>query len=308
MIRTLGTLTAVLATTLALLVGCGSAEAGPVDPAGTEPAPARVVDPVKVVAVGDIACLPGEAVTPTTCKQRATARLAARTHPAYVLALGDNQYDSGRLAEYRGSYDRSWGALKGITRPLPGNHEYRTVGARGYYRYFDRHAPGYYAWNAGSWRIYNLNSNCAKIDCAAETRWLRRDLEANPRVCSAIAMHHPRYSSGSEHGSDPSMRRFWDVATAHHVDVALAGHDHDYERFARLDGSGYPTQDGLLSFVSGAGGKSLYPLADRHPASRYADDTRFGVLVLSLGVGEFGWKYKTIDGVVRDSGSRSCVA
>jgi hypothetical protein len=272
------------------------------------PAPARVADPVTVVAVGDIACSPGDPVTTTSCRQRATARLAARNNPAYVLALGDNQYDSGRLAEFRGSYDNSWGALKGITRPLPGNHEYRTAGASGYYSYFNRRSPGYYAWNAGTWRIYNLNSNCTKIDCAAETRWLRRDLEAHPGVCSAIAMHHARYSSGSEHGSDPSVRRFWEAAQAHHVDVALAGHDHDYERFARLDGSGHRTPDGLLSFVSGTGGKSLYPLASRLRASQYAQDTRFGVLVLSLGVGEFGWKYKTIDGVVRDSGSRSCVA
>ena len=304
MIRTLGTLAAVLATGLATLVGSSAAQAGPVD----TPAPARVVEPVKVVAVGDIACPPGRPVTATTCRQRATARLAARNDPAYVLALGDNQYDSGRLAEYRGSYDQSWGALKGITRPLPGNHEYRTAGARGYYAYFNRPAPGYYAWTAGTWRIYNLNSNCTKIDCAAETRWLRRDLEAHPRVCSAIAMHHARYSSGSEHGSDPSVRRFWEVAHAHHVDVALAGHDHDYERFARLDEAGHRAADGLLSFVSGTGGKSLYPLAQRLRASQYAQDTRFGVLVLSLGAGEFGWRYQTTDGVVRDSGSRSCVA
>jgi hypothetical protein len=261
---------------------------------------------VKVVAVGDIACPPGMAVTATACRQRATAALAQRVSPRVVLALGDLQYNSGRLADFRASYDASWGALKSITRPLPGNHEYVTPGASGYYSYFGRHAPGYYVTRVGSWRVYMLNSNCAQIDCVRERSWLRNDLIAHPRACSAIAMHHPRYSSGDEHGSDPSLAPFWRIAYAHHVDLALAGHDHDYERFYRMDGDGHRRADGLLSFVSGTGGRSLYGLGTRAPGSAYFQSTDFGVLTLWLGKGAFAWKYRTIGGDVRDAGNSSC--
>jgi len=120
-------------------------------------------------------------------------------------------------------------------------------------------------------------------------------------------MHHPRFSSG-EHGSDPTMRKFWRVAYEHRVDIALAGHDHDYERFAPMnpDGDLRPRR-GIQSFVSGTGGKSLYAREHNPPGSRFFNGRRFGVLKLTLGEDEWSWRYRTIDGVVRDSGSRSCV-
>ncbi len=40
------------------------------------------------------------------------------------------------------SYDKSWGALLGRTRPTVGNHEYETSGAKGYYTYFRDRQPG----------------------------------------------------------------------------------------------------------------------------------------------------------------------
>jgi hypothetical protein len=261
---------------------------------------------VKVVAVGDIACPPGDPVTMTACQQASTAAQARSIDPRVVLALGDLQYDDGRLADFRASYDGSWGTLKDRTKPLPGNHEYRTAGADGYYSYFGGKSPGYRATTIGSWRVYLLNSNCAKIDCAREQAWLRTDLAAHPQACSAIAMHHPRYSSGDEHGSDPVMAPFWRIAYAHHVDLALAGHDHDYERFYRMDGDGHRRSDGLVSFVSGTGGKSLYGLGTRAPGSAYFQSTDFGVLTLWLGDGGFAWKYRTIAGDVRDAGNASC--
>jgi len=261
---------------------------------------------VKVVAIGDIACPSGDPVTATSCRQADTARQAQGINPRWVLALGDLQYDEGRLADFNASYAGSWGALKARTLPLPGNHEYRTAGARGYYSYFDRTSPGYYARDLGSWRVYLLNSNCSNIDCAVEQDWLRRDLAAHPHRCSAIAMHHPRYSSGDEHGSDPSMASFWRIARRHHVDLALAGHDHDYERFLRMDADGHRDAAGLVSFVSGTGGKSLYRLGTRAPGSAYFQSTDFGLLTLWLGDGGFAWKYRTISGDVRDAGDASC--
>jgi len=293
-----------------LAAGCNNQPTGSAERADDPDAgPAGgVTAPVEVVAVGDIACPSGATRTATKCRQADTARLARSIDPDRVLGLGDMQYDSATYYQFTHSYDLSWGSLEPITKPLLGNHEYRTTDARGYHRYFGGQEPGYYAWNAGGWRIYNLNSNCSEINCRRELTWLQNDLTNHPRACSIIAGHNPRFSSGFEHGNTPAMKPFWQVAYRHHVDIALAGHDHDYERFARKDPSGnLEPRRGIQSFVSGAGGKSLYHLGTRKLGSVYYNGRRFGVLTLLLGDGEWTWKYRTVDGVVRDSGSRSCL-
>lgn len=296
---------AVAAVIVMLLAGCGSrhdiAHAQGVDRAGA-------VRGVRVVAVGDIACAPGKAVTATSCRQAATARLAARFHPSYVLPLGDQQYENGQLSGYRSSYSRTWGRFTRITRPVPGNHDYHVGGASGYFTYFQQETspPGYYAFNAGSWRIYALNSNCSNVDCGAEAAWLDQDMTANPRPCTAIAMHHPRYSSGAQHGDSPEVRPLWQVAFNHHADLALAAHDHEYERFRAMDATGHVTRRGLVSFVVGTGGKGLYAKGRTHVGSVIFANRRFGVLYLRLGARAYSWQFRTIDGRTLDAGVRSC--
>jgi hypothetical protein len=101
--------------------------AHPVRPAARRPAPSPVI-----AAAGDIACDPASRNfrrghgTATACHMGATARLLRRLDPQVVLTLGDNQYENGTLAKFHRSYDRSWGRLRGRTRPAPGNHDYRT--------------------------------------------------------------------------------------------------------------------------------------------------------------------------------------
>ncbi|CAN5493580.1 metallophosphoesterase [soil metagenome] len=294
---------AVAALALPTVTPAGAAFAP--EPAGEDGA-ARTV---RVVAAGDIACPASEAPTDDTCRQAATARLVARAEPEAVLALGDSQYESGRFREYRASYARSWGVLRPRTYPVPGNNEHRTDGAAGYYRYFRNRQPGppgYYSYRLGSWRMYALNSECKDVDCDAQRRWLRRKLEARPSSCALMYMHRPRFSSGSSHGNARFVEGFWQVAYQHHVDVALAGHEHNYERFRRLDAAGNPAADGIMSFVIGTGGRSLYPFGSPEPGSvsRYSDD--FGVLALRLRDGSYRWRFSTIHGKVLDRGTRLC--
>lgn len=98
--------------------------------------PARA-DPV-LAAAGDIACPSGRASTATQCQQAATATEINAAAPDAVAALGDTQYDSGTVAEYtgKGAFDQTWGIFKPLIRPVPGNHEYGTTGAAGYFTYF----------------------------------------------------------------------------------------------------------------------------------------------------------------------------
>ncbi len=276
--------------------------------AATDGSPRAAVRGPRVVLAGDIACAPGGRVSAVTCRQAATARLAASLRPRYVVTLGDEQYENGRLAAFRRVYARTWGRFNSINKPVPGNHDYHVNGAAGYFAYFARQtrAPGYYAWDANGWRIYALNSNCSKLDCAAEAAWLDRDMTAHPRACSALTMHHPRYSSDSQHGDSPEVGRFWAVALRHHADLALAGHAHDYERFRAMDASGNITGRGMVSFVVGTGGKSLYTRHRARKGSVRFANRRAGVLALRLGRRGYAWTFKTIDRRTIDSGVRSC--
>lgn len=263
---------------------------------------------VEVVAVGDIACRPGLSVSTTSCRHAEVAALTRTIDPQAVLAVGDLQYDSGTLEDFKNSYDLSWGSLKDITYPTPGNHEYYTGGAAGYYSYFsDRTppAPGYYSFTLGKWRAYSLNGNCEKIDCDQQAEWFRTDLSSNPSRCSIVATHFPRYSSGN-HGANDFMRRFYRIADRHGVDVIVTGHDHHYERFRRMNHRGEYAKRGVMSFISGAGGKSHYAATGNARGSEYVDDDTFGVLRLVLRPDDFKFAFWGIDGSRQDSGTRSC--
>src|SRR5579872_5732869 len=106
---------------------------------GKSSSPAKALT---VVAVGDIACDPaspdfhGGQGDNKFCQQTATSDLAAQANADAVLVLGDNQYENGSLAAFQQSYDPSWGRFKAITYPVPGNHEYQTAGAAGYFSFF----------------------------------------------------------------------------------------------------------------------------------------------------------------------------
>lgn len=293
-----------------LLAGCGAASTSTTT--GRTPSRAQLAaaeTSATVVAVGDIACPPGARRTAATCRQGATYRLAAGLAPDHVIALGDEQYQKGSYYGFTHAYARSWGQLKKMTWPVPGNHEYYTSGARGYYRYFRYRTPagpGYYRRALNGWQLYFLNSNCRLVDCATERSWMESQMTANPAVCSAIVFHHPRFSSGGEHGSSRAMKPFWDVAYRHGVDIALSGHDHDYERFAPMSPDGALDPNGIRQFVSGTGGRSLYPRGATVPGSEAFLNTAFGVLQLTLRSNTYSWEFHDTANAVRDSGTANC--
>jgi hypothetical protein len=265
---------------------------------------------VRIAAAGDIACAAPYTTTATTCRHGGTAALIQGRGARAVLPLGDSQYEQGALSDYSLSYDRTWGAFKAKTYPAPGNHEYYTPGASGYYSYFgDRaHGPaGYYAYELGSWRLYALNSQCNEVDCAAEVRWLRQDLAAHPHRCSLAYLHEPRFSSGL-HGDSAYAARLWPVLDRRQVDVVLAGHDHDYERFAPMTASGSVSAAGIRSFVVGTGGKELRSFHTVHAGSRVRRNGQAGVLFMTLRSGSYSWGFRTVGGNLRDSGTGSCVS
>ena len=232
-----------------------------------------------------------------------------------VFTLGDNAYESGTAAEFQRCYDPTWGRQRDRTLPVPGNHDYNTPGAAGYFGYFGAAAgdpsTGYYATDLGTWRIYVLNSNCAAIGgCeagSAQERWLRDDLAANPRACVLAMWHHPRFSSG-EHGNDPRTQALWQALYAAGAELVLSGHDHIYERFAPQAATGKAdSRRGIVEIVAGTGGRSHYPFVQIRANSLVRDNTTYGVLRLVLADGAWSSEFIPVPGgTFSDSGNGTC--
>jgi acid phosphatase type 7 len=276
-------------------------------------------DPI-VMAAGDIACssadvnFNGGTGTATNCQQKATSDLLMSANPSAVLPLGDEQYDSGTLTEFQGGYDPTWGRKKAITYPAPGNHEYVTAGASGYYTYFGAAAgdpsKGYYSYNVGKWHVVALNSNCSEIGgCNAgspEEQWLRADLAANTATCTLAYWHHPLFSSG---GTNSFMQPIWQALYDYNADLVLDGHVHSYERFAPQNPSGvYDATRGIREFVVGTGGKSFQAFTTILANSEVHDNTTFGTLKLVLHPTTYDWQFMPdgTSGTFTDSGSGAC--
>lgn len=316
---------ALVAATMSLLVSAAPLPAtGGAPPVVSEEGLARPVattttDPV-IAAAGDIACDPDGGAfnngqgTSRICRQKYVSDLLVNAGLAAVLPLGDTQYKAGELADFRLSYDPSWGRVLSITRPSVGNHEYGTPGAGGYYDYFGtkagRRGVGYYSYDVGRWHLIALNAQCGYVSCAAgsaQLKWLAADLAAHPNTCTLAYWHQPRFSSG-HHGGNAAYDAFWRTLYAAGADIVLNGHDHDYERFAPQNPSGQAdTARGIREFVVGTGGNGHYDFRTPLATSRVRDNTTFGVLKLTLHPTSYDWAFVPESGrSFHDSGSTRC--
>lgn len=263
----------------------------------------------RVLAAGDIASCGHE-------RDEQTAALLDGLD-GLVLTLGDNAYPNGTAQEFASCYEPSWGRHKARTRPSAGNHDFNTSGATGYFGYFGAAAgpapQGWYSFDYGGWHLVALNSNCAAIGGCGRSSpqglWLEADLDANPSRCTLAYWHHPRFASSSNHGSSTLTRELWAILQEHGADVALVGHDHNYERFAPQDATGAADPLGIREFVVGTGGAGLYAMGTPEPNSEVRDDTSYGVISLDLAPDGYAWQFHPVTGdTFTDSGVASCVS
>jgi hypothetical protein len=263
-------------------------------------------DPV-FVGAGDIASC-------SRTQDSATARLLDGI-PGVVFAAGDNVYEKGTATEYARCYGPTWGRHKSRTRPVPGNHEYQTSGAAGYYGYFGSRAgspsKGYYSFNIGSWHAVMLNSNCSAVGgcgaTSAQNRWLRADLAAHPRTCTIAVWHHPRFTS-TRSTPDGLTLPLWQTLYAYGAEIIVNGHRHHYERFAPQTPAGAASSAyGIRQFVVGTGGISLVGFPGAMRNSQVRNGRTHGVLKLTLHASSYDFAFIPIAGqTFRDSGSSRC--
>jgi 3',5'-cyclic AMP phosphodiesterase CpdA len=183
-----------------------------------------------------------------------------RTHPFGLVALlGDICYYGNFADRYEDVFRRPMGPLldAGVGFELAiGNHdaalrhsdegieeieaELRLLGTPSRY-YTTTHGPA---------DFFYLDSSVPGVfgpGSSAQWEWLDDMLASSTNQWKIVTLHHPLYSSG-RHGSTVGAReRLEPILARHHVDLVLAGHDHDYERTN--------PQQGVTYVVSGGGCK-----------------------------------------------------
>lgn len=284
-----------MASIVAALAGCGGGHGDSAPP------------PPTIVAAGDIGQC-GEA--PAATSQAAKTAALVTAQDALILTLGDNTYPVGAPVEFTDCFHPTWGTFKDRIRPSPGNHDYASAGAEGYYSYFGAQAGpdrrGYYSFDVAGWHFISLNSNIAAGVESAQHQWLVADLANSRATCTMAYWHYPVFSSGL-HGNIAHMAQVFETLHSAGVDVVLYGHDHLYERFAPQTGSAAPDPvRGVRAFVVGTGGASLYGFRTIRPNSEIRHGASHGVLRVTLEAESYAWQFVAIGGQVVDAGRDVC--
>lgn len=252
-----------------------------------------------------------------------TSDLLVANPPDKVLTLGDNQYPDGELSGFNSYYNPTWGRVKALTAPSPGNHDlHLACSSQGYWSYFGAAAgtacQGYYSYDLGNWHIVALNSGCGSSSSAPNSpscatgspqeQWLRQDLASSTKQCKLVYWHHSRFSSSATSGANSTVQPFVNAAYDGGADVILNGHAHVYERFAPQTKTGTASPTGFRQFTVGTGGNSLYSFLSTPAAnSEVRYNGGFGVLRMTLADGVYDWRYESEAGrTFTDTDSGTC--
>ena len=217
------------------------------------------------------------------------AMIESTIKPDFIVTVGDNNYlqntvegfdaSVGRyFSSYIGNYNGAHGPGAATNRfwPVIGNHDWdETAGYRPYLEFFT--LPGnerYYDFVQGPVHFFMMNSDIHEPDGRSRTskqaRWLKAALASSQSKWKFVVFHHPPFSSGDVHHSNPFLQWPFKQWGAHAV---FSGHDHIYER---LD------VNGMMYFVTGFGGMSLYQLAEPLPQTQFRFNATFGAMKVTV--------------------------
>ena len=272
-------------------------------------APAPGTGAISFVALGDSGT--------GSLEQRQLAALIDREQAAFAMHVGDIAYgspDGTGDASYATYQSYLFDVYKWLPSlpfvPVEGNHDSRSTNGDGK-AYLDLfvlpESERYYSFDYGPVHFIALDTEYAFQDTsrrATQLAWLETDLAGTRQPWKIAFYHRAPYSSGGEHGSDLAVRAaFGPLFERYGVDLAITGHEHDYERTVPIRESTTSTDRAVTYVVTGGGGAPLYPAASStwtaFSASRheYLKVTVSGCTLTMTAVG--------LDGGVFDNGTVS---
>ncbi len=210
----------------------------------------------------DLVLMAGDVVYPSYKDALADQRFFSMYHaqmtgtPFYVVA-GNHEYWSAQFASLHEAFVLPRNSV------APELHAAAVTGPESYYS-FD-HGDAHFA----GLQVPLYDRGLELAPGTAQFEWLANDLARSAKPWKFIFLHLPLMSSGPHADDDYNLNGWRDsqeladvllpLARRHGVQMIFSGHDHAYERFR-------PVQ-GVHCIVTGGGGGSLYPMAERHPAN-----------------------------------------
>jgi hypothetical protein len=214
------------------------------------------------------------------------AELVKSWQPDFIVTTGDNNYPTGSantidenigqfyheyIAPYHGKYGK--GAVNNLFFPTLGNHDWMSQAAQPYLDYFQ--LPGnerYYDFTWGVVHFFMLDSDSNEPDgvgsSSIQAQWLKEKLQSSTLPWQLVVMHHPPYTSGLRGAVEWMRWPFQDWG----ADAILCGHDHYYERLI---------ENGLVYFINGAGGGSLYDFGEPTEGSQKRFNGEHGAMLVT---------------------------
>lgn len=260
--------------------------------------------------------------------RQAVQSAKAQGLPVRLLLLGDLAYKRGSIKQFRKCFSPKWDSFKNIMLPVPGNHEYRTQDANGYFDYFadlpkddaghplttrKGHRGSYMVRfpdpDRGPWALFGLN-----IEAKAQNNnatWLKHTLSASAKTtpCMIAFSHQFRFSSG-QHGHNDIVwnpnaktvfgnfpRSLYQMLDGYGTSLILSAHDHHFEQFARQNADGIADKNGIRSFIVGTGGGKPYlqnlPFTYRNqaPNQEMIIPDKFGLMRIKLFQDHYTWSF-----------------
>jgi Calcineurin-like phosphoesterase len=250
-----------------------------------------------IAVIGDYGCLAGSdcsSISYSAPHEQAVADLVHSWSPDAIVTVGDNSYESGTAADVQ-SDQRPYEAdvRAGRLYPTMGNHDWQTGSDAASTSYFGR--PSHYVAHLshGLVDLFVADTHYQDPDGASgnsnQAKRFSTDVALSKAIWKITANHESQYSSGNQ-GSSPAFR--WLSASG--IDLALSGHDHDFEHLL-VDGRNY--------VVAGGGGENLIPACTTKciPGSLWHDSSHFGAVRLTITASRLKCEFVTSAGVVEHS-------
>lgn len=221
--------------------------------------------------------------------------------PDLILFTGDAVTFGSIQTEWDDFFRQGEDVLSGV--PLVAAHGNHDINAVNFYAQFAQ--PGNeenFGLSYGPARFTVLNDSPADPADVTDRALPFLDQELRGPAPWRFVVHHRSLWSSSEHGGDPILRGVWGPAIdAHHADMVLSGHDHNYERTKPLRGEAVqpsPAQ-GTIYVVAGAAGAPLYE-SGQNPFTEKSESV-YNVVLLKLRAGSLELRAYREDGSLLDS-------
>eukprot|EP01138_Halocafeteria_seosinensis_P005643 gb/GECG01005769.1/.p1 GENE.gb/GECG01005769.1/~~gb/GECG01005769.1/.p1 ORF type:complete len:624 (+),score=34.21 gb/GECG01005769.1/:1-1872(+) len=216
---------------------------------------ADLKNPLNIIHIGDISYAVGYAVFWEYFMSRQIGTIAARI--PYMVGIGNHEYDwpTQPFRPSWSSYGRDSGGECGVPyfqrfhMPGPGNSTVRSL---------------YYSFDWGPIHYLVMSTETDFMPGSSQYKWIVNDLASVNRTKQPWLVfmgHRPMYTSSNHSFSLPMDYHFRTVydplMRIYHVDLALWGHVHQYERTAPMaHGSEAPAGHGTVHVVIGNAGNT----------------------------------------------------